>query len=124
MTEYSDGETKIVSRKGNQKESIIPVTIRPTLTVANGPDAGKKYYIQGNQTTIGRGRNAAVRLQDEGASRIHAEILFFSMEFRIKDLQSANGTFLNGSQVSEYALRNNDKIMIGETMLLFSIDRI
>lgn len=124
MTQNSDGETKIVNRKGNAKESIIPVTIRARLTVTSGADKGKMFILEGNQTTIGRSQEADIQLDDEIASRIHAEILFNHMEFRIKDSNSSNGTFLNGSAVMEYALRNNDKIMIGETMILFTIDRI
>ncbi|MBN2342280.1 MAG: FHA domain-containing protein [Deltaproteobacteria bacterium] len=124
MADYSDGETKVVSRKANSRDSIIPVTIRPTLTISNGPDAGKKFYIEESCTTVGRSKEADIQLDDEVASRLHAEIHFNNMEFRIKDLQSSNGTFLNGSSVIEYALRHNDKIMIGETMLHFTIDRI
>ena len=124
MTDFSDGDTKVVSRKGDGKDRPIPVTIRATLKVTDGADAGEKYYLEKSHTTVGRSSKADIQISDEQASRVHAEISFTNMEFRIRDLQSSNGTFLNGSSVVEYALRNKDKIMIGETRLLFSIERI
>ena len=124
MTDYFDGDTKVVSRKGDGKERPIPVTIRATLKIMNGTNAGQKYCLEHTHTTLGRSPKADIQLKDEQASRVHAEVSFINMEFRIRDLQSSNGTFLNGSTVVEYALRNNDKIMIGETLLHFSIERI
>ena len=124
MSDYSDGETKVISRKGSGKEHAIPVTIRAILKVAGGADVGQQYYLEKNLTTIGRSSKADIQLNDEQASRVHAEISFVNMEFRIRDLHSSNGTFLNGSSVVEYALRNHDKIMIGETLLNFIIQRI
>jgi len=124
MPNNSDGETRVVSRKGRPGDSIIPPTVRPVLKVLAGASEGRTFRIESAETTIGRSQEADIHLDDEAMSRFHAQILFHNMEFRIKDLESANGTILNGSEVSEYALRHNDKIMVGETMLLFTIDRI
>ncbi|MFN7951829.1 MAG: FHA domain-containing protein [bacterium] len=65
---------------------------------------------------IGRGEQADVRVDDDAMSRRHTEISYRNLEFRVRDLESSNGTFLNGSEVKEYALRNGDKIMAGETL--------
>jgi pSer/pThr/pTyr-binding forkhead associated (FHA) protein len=124
MTEKSDGETKVVSRKGDGRDSSIPVTIRAKLFVTNGENSGTAFYLEKNRTTVGRSGKSDIQINDEQASRVHLEISFSHMEFRIRDLNSSNGTYLNGSSVVEYALRNNDKIMIGETMLHFTIERI
>lgn len=124
MTENSDGETKVVSRKGDGRDSSIPVTIRAKLFITNGENSGTTFYLEKNRTTVGRSSKSDIQIIDEKASRVHVEISFSHMEFRIRDLNSSNGTYLNGSSVVEYALRNNDKIMIGETMLHFTIERI
>ncbi|MBN2527588.1 MAG: FHA domain-containing protein [Deltaproteobacteria bacterium] len=125
MTDNSDGVTKVVSRKKSGKENAdIPVTIRARLKVARGPDKGKKFELKKSRTVIGRGKQADIQLDDDQASRFHAEISFVNMEFRVKDMHSSNGTFLNGSSVVEYALHNNDKIMIGETLLQLTIELI
>ena len=124
MTEYSDSETKVVSRKGDGRDSSIPVTIRAKLFVSRGENSGTTFYLEKSHTTVGRSARADIQINDEKASRVHLEISFSNMEFRIRDLNSSNGTYLNGSSVVEYALRNHDKIMVGETLLQFTIERI
>ncbi len=124
MTDFQDDKTKVVPKKGRPGDSTVPVTIRAIVKVLSGKDEGSAYQVSQSETTIGRGDNADITIDDEIISRKHALIVFSNLEFRIKDLESANGTILNGSEVKEYALRNNDKLIIGETMLQFTIERI
>lgn len=101
-----------------------PETVRgPYLIVSAGPDRGERYPLWGEQTTIGRASREAtweVRLTDRAVSRPHARILRESAGCLLLDLNSANGTQLNGVQVGEPApLRHGDEISLGETRLTF-----
>jgi pSer/pThr/pTyr-binding forkhead associated (FHA) protein len=70
---------------------------------------------------IGRGSDADVRVDDPKVSRKHASIFYTGSEFRIRDESSINGTVLNGSRVVEYAIRDGDELVIGETLLRFRV---
>jgi pSer/pThr/pTyr-binding forkhead associated (FHA) protein len=61
--------------------------------------------------------DADVRLDDRRASRRHASIFYSGSEFRVRDEGSANGTLLNGSKVVEYALRDGDELLVGDTLI-------
>jgi pSer/pThr/pTyr-binding forkhead associated (FHA) protein len=102
--------------------TALPDFLKAILTVTSGPSSGRKYRLTKVRTTIGRSGEADVRIDDEGISRVHASIHFDGMEFRIRDNRSANGTLLNGSRVKEYALRSGDKLLLGESLLQFSIE--
>lgn len=118
------GETvKLNVRDGGP--TAVPEGLRATLRVITGQEPGRVYELRGLVSIIGRTDNAAVRLDDEGVSREHAAISYHAdaREFRVSDMHSANGTLLNGSRVSEYALRDGDKLLVGETLLLFSVER-
>jgi len=73
---------------------------------------------------IGRGSLCRVQLQIENTSRLHARITFRDEEYYIEDLESTNGTFVNGIQVQKCLLRNNDQIQIGDAKILFMEDKI
>lgn len=95
----------------------------PFLLVSAGPDRGERYPLWGEQTTIGRASREAtweVRLTDRAVSRPHARILRGAAGYLLQDLNSANGTQLNGVQVGEpVLLRHGDEILLGETRLTF-----
>jgi DNA-binding winged helix-turn-helix (wHTH) protein len=106
-------------------EPFAPVTKRPVLTVLRGESLGLVLEIERERTTIGRGAQADLVLNDTVASRQHAEIVRAgadSFEFRLRDLGSTNGTTLNGFPIeSEEPLRDGDKIRIGKHLLKFSM---
>ena len=124
MIDLPDENTRVVPKKGRQGDEKVPVTIKAIIEVMNGNKAGTTYHITQKLTTIGRTGDVDIKIDDDALSRCHAAITYNNMEFRIKDLGSANGTILNGSEVKEYALRNNDKVIVGETMLQFTIEQI
>ena len=67
--------------------------------------------------TLGRGDDADVTLDDAGASRIHAAIRYWDDIFVIRDMNSRNGTLLNGNQIDVAKLNPGDVIRIGDTEL-------
>jgi len=92
----------------------------PRLTVTSGVDEGRQYELTGGGA-IGRDSTSTVRLFDTEVSRRHAELQPVpGGGFRIIDLASANGVFVNGQEVRTAELRNGDVIQVGKTVLLYS----
>lgn len=89
------------------------------LRIHSGTQSGTSFQIKDPVLTIGRGEKVSLRLQDEGASRRHAEIFRMGGLYFIRDLESRNGTYVNDHRITEVVLRAEDQIRIGETLLLF-----
>lgn len=71
--------------------------------------------------TIGRGRECEIQLPDTSVSREHARIIGDADGFAIEDLQSTNGTLVNGESVTKQRLNGGDKIRVGRLHLEFQI---
>lgn len=86
----------------------------PCVEVLSGQLAGRIYALQTGDNVIGRHVRLRVPLDDEGVSRRHAKIVVGSDGLvNLVDLQSTNGTFLNGAPVDVAILREGDRIAIG-----------
>lgn len=94
---------------------------RCTLLIINGPARGTRIDLRPHRQpyVIGRSVGSTIRLDDTEVSRRHAEISFRDGHFRITDLTSANGTFLNGQQITDEALSTGDSLRLGSTILTF-----
>lgn len=97
----------------------------PRLLVENGVDRGKSYVVQKDGSFFaGRDKAAQVQIHDEMGSRRHFQIENKGGQYYIRDLQSANGTFLNGSLVRKVELlAPNDRIQVGSTLISFQDDK-
>jgi pSer/pThr/pTyr-binding forkhead associated (FHA) protein/preprotein translocase subunit Sec61beta len=80
----------------------------------------EKYTLQAESVTLGRGAESDIRLNDIKASRIHVEIVRTPEGYVCSDLDSGNGTRINGEPIKEQMLRNGAKIQIGSTVIVFS----
>lgn len=91
----------------------------PTLQVLQGPDKGHIFEIPSDRLIIGR-YSESVHLTDHTVSRRHAELQFREGEWRIVDLGSSNGTYVNGERVDGSSpLPHNAQIKIGGTLMVF-----
>lgn len=91
-----------------------------TLHVLQGPDKGRTYRTPNEPALIGRSSDQ-IHLTDHGASRRHAEIRPANGSWVLVDLNSSNGTYLNGQRViSPITLKHGDQIKVGSTVLVFS----
>ena len=72
--------------------------------------------------TIGRDTSNDICLADMALSRAHCAIEKSGGMWRIRDVNSSNGTFVNGGQVSEQALRDRDSIELGESVFVFMLN--
>jgi len=91
------------------------------LVILNGEFEGMRYPLRAEETLIGRNPTTDVTLLDENISREHALILFDADAgtYTIEDLQSTNGTKVNGKGVRSQALVHGDEIQIGHTVFRF-----
>ena len=65
--------------------------------------------------TIGRGKEADVQLDDGNCSRVHCAIRYWDDIFVVRDMNSRNGTYLNGNKIEVAKLNPNDVLKIGNT---------
>src|SRR2546422_4453610 len=90
-----------------------------TFLVLEGVDKGRVFRDLPIPVTIGREEGNALRLNDERVSRYHAKVQFEDGDIIITDLDSTNGTRVNGATVQIRRLRAGDQVSVGRTMLLF-----
>jgi hypothetical protein len=90
------------------------------LYAEKGPVAGQIFPLKTRRTIIGRDtRTSNIILNDNSTSRQHAIIENRGNHFTITDLNSSNGTFVNGERITRKSLRNGDKIKISATVFQF-----
>ena len=92
------------------------------LRIQNGGFEGMTYPLEGEETLIGRNPNTDITLLDEGISREHAIILYDADNdsYSLEDLQSTNGTQVNGKRVRSVTLADGDEVRVGRTLFRFS----
>ena len=91
-----------------------------TLFVIQGRDQGRQFVLSPGRQRIGRDASSDIQLMDSEASRTHAAIVSTGERFQLVDLQSSNGTFVNGQTVSQHELRTGDRVQIGRTLMIFT----
>jgi pSer/pThr/pTyr-binding forkhead associated (FHA) protein len=90
-----------------------------TLRVLDGADRGKVFENLPTPVTIGREEGNSVQLNDERISRFHVKIQEDREKLVLTDLQSTNGTRVNGEAIQLWVLRYGDVITLGRSVLLF-----
>jgi hypothetical protein len=90
-----------------------------TLRVLDGADRGRIFENLSTPVTIGREEGNLVQLNDERISRFHIKIQEDDGHLVMTDLESTNGTKVNGESVQLWILRFGDVIQVGRTVLLF-----
>ncbi|MBN1395533.1 MAG: FHA domain-containing protein [Pirellulales bacterium] len=90
-----------------------------TLRIIDGADRGRVYADAPTPLTIGREEGNPIQLNDERISRFHLKIQEDQNKVVLTDLQSTNGTKVNGEPVQLWALRPGDVISLGHTVMVF-----
>jgi DNA-binding winged helix-turn-helix (wHTH) protein len=84
----------------------------------------REFLLAAGPVVIGRAHDAGIRIDSGGVSRHHARILIASHEARVEDLNSKNGTFVNGERVAGMRLlKDGDEIRVGPVAMAFRIGR-
>ena len=94
----------------------------PTLLITAGPDAGTSHPLA-EDAVVGRSLRADIVLSDEAASREHARLRPEGVTVVIEDLDSSNGTWVNGEQIdSPRRLEEGDVVQIGDTTMTLNME--
>lgn len=92
------------------------------LIALDGPASGQEFFVSDLRNSVGRGVNNSVVVADLAMSRQHFEIIKNPDEsYTIRDLQSVNGTALNGTKIREADLFHGDRLVAGKTTLQFVV---
>ena len=93
------------------------------LIVKRGANAGARFLLDQDVTTVGRHPNADIFLDDVTVSRRHAEFLREGSEFTVRDLASLNGTYFDGQRIEQVVLTDGAEVQIGKFRLTFFASR-
>lgn len=94
-----------------------------TFQILEGIDKGRVFRDLPTPVTIGREEGNVLRLNDERVSRFHAKVQYDNGEVIITDLESTNGTRVNGNVVQIRRLRAGDRIGVGRSLILFGSEK-
>src|SRR5580693_6810482 len=90
-----------------------------TFQVLEGVDRGRIFREMLPPVSIGREEGNSLRLNDERVSRFHAKVQLDGDDYILTDLESTNGTRVNGTAVQIRRLRIGDRVGVGRSLLLF-----
>ena len=92
-----------------------------SLYVVRGAGVGTHYLVRKTKQKIGRDNHCEIHLDDSETSRVHAEIEYLDGKYFLRDLDSSNGTFVNGKRIDQHLLAVGDRVQIGRQLMLFRI---
>src|SRR6266852_3679958 len=94
-----------------------------TFQVLDGVDRGRVFRNLMPPVTIGREEGNILRLNDERVSRFHAKVQQDNSDIILTDLESTNGTRVNGNVIQIRRLRPGDRVGLGRSLLLFGSEQ-
>lgn len=90
-----------------------------SIRILKGPNAGEKFDLKLGDNIIGRGSHCDICISTPGVSKEHAKIVVTENSVYLQDLDSTNGTFVNGIKISRQKLRVTDKVSFFDTIASF-----
>lgn len=119
--DFGYSSTVEISRKAFTGE--ISLRQRGSLEVISPGEGARLFELGEEEVVLGRSAECGIHLNVENVSRKHARVFFRNDDFHIEDLDSTNGTYVNGIKVAKCTLRNNDHIEIGGVKILFTEEK-
>ena len=109
-------KSKILASMKTAMSNITPYD----LAVITDSDISE-LVLGERQVYLGRKNTNDFVLNDDGASRVHAYISYERHRHVLNDAESLNGTFVNKKKINRHVLKNGDKILIGNTSLIYKV---
>lgn len=109
------GRTQLYT--GTKEEKSLPLI--GWLVITEGKDQWRDYRIASEQVVLGRDHGCDIVIDDSRASARHASVRVREANIFITDLDSSNGTFVNGAQIDRTELEDGAQIKVGDTLLKF-----
>jgi hypothetical protein len=91
----------------------------PRLVSQSPEFADQTFELGGTEVTVGRLPDNAIQLEHASVSGHHATFRLDGQDYVVRDLDSTNGTRINGEKISQQKLRRNDKLRLGNIELLY-----
>jgi hypothetical protein len=91
------------------------------LRVDHGPNAGSRFLLDGDLTTVGRHPSSDIFLDDVTVSRKHAEFVREEGAFSVRDVGSLNGTYVNRRRIDATPVVTGDEVQIGKFRLVVHV---
>jgi len=96
----------------------LGAVVDPRLLVVSGPLKHSIFPLSGHEIPVGRESSNVLAISDPSLSRRHCLISREGDDYKIRDLESRNGTFVNGAAVRESRLQHGDQISVGDSVFL------
>src|SRR5271155_3766058 len=88
--------------------------------VAQSPEfSGKTFDLAGKEITVGRVADNKIQIEHASVSGHHAVFTLDQLDYVVKDLESTNGTRINGERITQQKLRRNDILRLGNIEMLY-----
>ena len=117
--EPAPGATMVYRPAGPVTQAATPEELGVEPEVVTLDANGKQHRIDQGSVVIGRSKDCDIRLADPNVSRRHAELRREGEAYWILDLGSTNGVTVNGRRQQRTQLKNDDRITVGSTELVF-----
>lgn len=89
------------------------------LVVQRGPNAGSRFVLEADVVTGGRHPDSDIFLDDVTVSRRHAQFVRVPEGYRVKDVGSLNGTYVNRHRIDDVLLHTGDEVQVGKFRLVY-----
>lgn len=94
----------------------------PQLQIFLSEDNQISHDLNEEKVTVGRFADNTLQIEDSSVSSHHAELFFEGDKYHLHDLDSTNGTFVNGEQVTDAILQQGDEVRFGRIEAVFSAE--
>ncbi len=119
-------QTEVLSDSSELAKSIQDKSLEPALIVIQGENLGRVHRLRPGRNLVGRSSSAQILVEHRAASGSHAELRVDDAGIVVlEDLQSTNGTFVNGKRVqAPVPLKANDQVKVGNVVFKFVESRM
>src|SRR6266702_1592831 len=109
--------TALSTQREDQRDEVL--ARRFTLIVIAGPDAGQRFISTGERMVVGTHGSCDVVLHDAAVSRFHCELAPSGKSVGLRDLESANGTVVDGVAIQQASVKSGSMLTVGRTQLRY-----
>jgi len=120
--ESVDSDTAEIPRKTFLGD--FPTKYHAFLEIIVLGETRKQFELGEEDVVIGRTLDCEIQLSVDNVSKRHALISFRNEEYQIEDLDSTNGTYVNGIKVQKCVLKNHDQIEIGGVKIIINDGKV
>lgn len=108
-----------IAERDSRAGASTTATSGAMLMGVNGAFKGKRLDLPSGRSTLGRDSTNNIVVNDDSVSLVHARLVEKDGEWRVLNLLSTNGTWVNNKKVSDWALRDGDTVCFGQAEFVF-----